>query len=58
MSAVPGIPEWLFRYIWAVCFRQAAFRKWSGRMLVMLPEAKEYLQVDADTLILSLIGVA
>lgn len=61
LSVVPGIPGRLFRCIWAVCFRQAAFWKWGGRMLVTLPEVKEYLRVDAedeDILILNLIGAA
>lgn len=42
-------------------FLQAALWKWGGRMLVTLPEAKEYLRVDAedeDTLILGFIGAA
>ena len=50
-----------FRWIWAVCFLRAAFWKWGGRMLVTLPEAKEYLRVDAedeDALILGFIGAA
>ena len=42
-------------------FLRAAFWKWGGGMLVTLPEAKEYLRVDAedeDALILGLIGAA
>jgi hypothetical protein len=50
-----------FYSIWAVCFLQAVFWKWGGGMLVTLPEAKEYLRVDAedeDALILGFIGAA
>lgn len=50
-----------FRCIWAVCFLRAAFWKWGGGMLVTLPEAKEYLRVDAedeDALIQGFIGAA
>ena len=42
-------------------FLQAVFWKWGGRMLVTLPEVKEYLRVDAedeDALILGFIGAA
>ena len=42
-------------------FLQAVFWKWGGRMLVTLPEAKEYLRVDAedeDALIQEFIGAA
>lgn len=42
-------------------FLRAAFWKWGGGMLVTLPEAKEYLRVDAedeDALILGFIGAA
>ena len=42
-------------------FLRAAFWKWGGGMLVTLPEAKEYLRVDAedeDALILDFIGAA
>lgn len=45
----------------AVFFLRVAFWKWGGRMLVTLPETKEYLRVDAedeDALILGLIGAA
>lgn len=45
---------------WSV-FLQAVFWKWGGRMLVTLPEVKEYLRVDAedeDALILDFIGAA
>ena len=47
--------------LWAVCFWRAVLWKWGGWMLVTLPEAKEYLRVDAedeDALILGFIGAA
>ena len=60
-GAVPGMRWRLFCFMRAVCLWRAAFWKWGGRMLVTLPEAKEYLRVDAadeDALILSLLGAA
>ena len=57
-ALVGGIFLWDFM---GGLFLRAAIWKWGGRMLVTLPEAKEYLRVDAedeDALILGFIGAA